>query len=240
MHFNRRQLSLIITFLSLAILVLLMYNLHLGAEAREEYVIEMSLADEELEELLEEEERLKEEMAQADPIQSHMAMNRSAKPTYKEPEPLKTLEELMAEKDLLESQDGEFAEGDPEYEENLRKLAEKREELRKQIEEAEADKKEYPTNLANRRTSVSYSLLDRVSRYLPPPIYTCIEGGTIVVNIKVDRVGNVTDATFNAKSSNTTNGCLIDNAIEYALKSRFNTGSKSSQIGTITYIFQSK
>lgn len=240
MNLNRSQLSLIITFFSLGIVVLTMYNLHLGAEEQEEYVIEMSLADEDLEELLEQEDQLKEEMAKADPIESHMAMNRAAKPTYKEPEKLKTLEELLSEKALLEESSGEAIEGDPEYEANLKKMAEKREELRKQIEEAEADKKDYSNNLANRRTSVSYSLLDRYSISLPPPIYTCIEGGTIVINIKVDSYGYVSEADYNAKSSNTSNGCLIENAIEYALKSRFNSDPRPPQLGTITYVFQSK
>lgn len=240
MNLNRSQLSIIITLFSLGILVLIMYNLHLGAEEQEEYVIEMNLADEDLEAILEEEERLKEEMAQADPIESHMAMNETAKPSIKSPEPLKSLEELLAEKEMLENQEGEYVQGDPEYEENLRKLAEKREELRKQIEESEADKQEYTDNLANRRTSVSYSLLDRRSISLPPPIYTCIEGGTIVINIEVGPYGYVSDATYNSKSSNTSNGCLIENAIAYALKSRFNSSSKSRQLGTITYVFQSK
>lgn len=239
-HFSRSQLSLIITFFSLAIVVLIMYNLHLGAEEQEEYVIEMSLADEDLEALLEQEERLKEEMAQADPIKSHMAVNQTAKPSVRSPEPLKTIEELREEQMLEGGDENQPVEGDPEYEENLRKLAEKREEQRKQIEEAEAEKRDYSDNLADKRTSISYSLLDRYSISLPPPIYTCIEGGTIVVNIKVDAYGYVSDASYNAKSSNTSNGCLIENAIEYARKARFSKGKNGVQLGTITYVFQSK
>jgi hypothetical protein len=70
-------------------------------------------------------------------------------------------------------------------------------------------KKELTNYLAARRTSVSYSLLDRNNYRLPPPIYTCIEGGKVVINIKVDALGNVTEADLNEKSSGTSNGCLV-------------------------------
>ena len=57
----------------------------------------MMLAEEDIEELLDQKEKL-EKMAEADPVKSHMAFNETAKPSYGNPEPLKTLEELMAEK----------------------------------------------------------------------------------------------------------------------------------------------
>ena len=57
MNLSRSQLSLLITFFSLCIVVLLLFNVHLGAEQEDQYVIELSLADEELEALLEEEEK---------------------------------------------------------------------------------------------------------------------------------------------------------------------------------------
>lgn len=112
---------------------------------------------------------------------------------------------------------------------------------KKKLGEKEAEKKEFTNNLAARRTSVSYSLVDRNNYKLPPPIYTCIEGGKVVINIEVDSNGNVVDASFNAKSSGTSNGCLVDNAISYALKAKFSSDSnKPSQPGTITYLFQEK
>ena len=103
-----------------------------------------------------------------------------------------------------------------------------------------AEKKEFTNNLEARRTSVSYSLLDRNNYKLPPPIYTCIEGGKVVINIKVDVNGSVIDADFNEKSSGTSNGCLVDNAIIYARKAKFSSSNKASQKGTITYLFQGK
>ncbi|MEJ2270408.1 MAG: hypothetical protein P8Y04_11650 [Desulfobulbaceae bacterium] len=56
----------------------------------------------------------------------------------------------------------------------------------------------------------------------------------------MDELGFVADASFNDKSSSTSNGCLVENAITYALKARFSTSERKLQKGTITYLFQSK
>lgn len=240
MNLNRSQLSLLITFFSMSIVILLLFNIHLGGMKEDEYVIEMSLADEDIEKLLEEEERKLEELAaNNDPIKSHMAFNETAKPSIGSPEPLKTLEELMEER-ALNSENGESAGDDAEFAEQLKQLAAKRDEKKQKLGERDAQKEEFTNYLKDRRTSISYSLLERNAYSLPPPIYTCIEGGKVVINIEVDANGYVTEATFNDKSSGTSNGCLVDNAIRYALKARFSPDSKSSQIGTITYLFQSK
>ena len=65
MNLNRKQLSLIITIFTMANVVLLAYNVSLVNREEDEYVIEMALLDEEVEQLLEEKERL-EEIAQND------------------------------------------------------------------------------------------------------------------------------------------------------------------------------
>ena len=239
MNLNRQQLSFLITFFSMSLVILLLYNIHLGGMKEEEYVIELSLADEDIEKLLEEEEKRLQELTNNDPIKSHMALNETAKPTVGNPEPLKTLEELMEER-ALDSDTGEPSASDGEYAEYLKKLAEKRQEKKQQLSEREEQKETFTNALKNRRTSISYSLVERNAYSLPPPIYTCIEGGKVVINIKVDSSGYVTAADFNDQSSSTSNGCLVDNAIRYALKARFSPDSKSSQIGTITYLFQSK
>lgn len=223
----------------MSLVILLLFNIHLGGIKEEEYVIEMSLADEDIEELLREEEERLEEMANNDPIKSHMAFNETAKPSVGNPEPLKTLEELLEERALNNDQ-GDPANADGEFAEQLKELAAKREEKKQLLGEREAQKEEFTNNLKDKRTSISYSLIDRNAYSLPPPIYTCIEGGKVVINIKVDASGYVTEADFNDQSSGTSNGCLVDNAIAYALKARFNPDSKVSQIGTITYLFQRK
>ncbi len=241
MHFNRSQLSLLITFFSMSLVILLLYNIHLGGQKEDEYVIELSLMDEDLEKIIEKEEKMLEEMAKTDPIKSHMAFNETAKPSYGNPEPLKTLEELMAEKEAsTESNEPvDHLNSESDYVASLKELAKKREETKQLLGEKEA-KKEEMTNFAKRNTSVSYSLVNRNNLDLPIPIYTCIKGGRIVINIEVDALGYVIEANVNEKSSSTLNGCLVDNAIEYALKARFNSSNKTSQKGTITYLFQGK
>ncbi|MEP2280224.1 hypothetical protein [Maribacter sp.] len=242
MNLNRKQLSLLATVFSMSIVVLVLYNIQFGGqeESKEDYVVEMVMDPEVLEEILKEEEP-QEEQVESDPIKSHLAFNETAKPSYGNPEPLQTLEELMAERN--EMSDGDPTENmisDDGYSARVKALAKKREEKKQLLGEKEAQKKEFTNNLAARRTSVSYSLVDRNNYKLPPPIYTCIEGGKVVINIEVNALGYVTEADYNAKSSGTSNGCLVDNAIKYALKARFNSSTKDSQKGTITYLFQGK
>lgn len=238
MDLTRSQLAFLITFFSLSIVVLTMFNIHLGAEMEEEYVIEMTLADEDLETLLEEmEEQEKEE---ADPVKTHMALNETAKPRYASPEPLKTLEELMAERAETEGTEPVENTSQDAFASSLEQLARQREAKKELLDEKVAEKKEYTNNLAEKRTSISYSLVGRNHYELPPPIYTCIEGGKVVINIEVDHLGFVKEASFNSPSSTTSNGCLVENAIAYALKARFNPSDKANQKGTITYLFQSK
>jgi len=242
MQLNRKHLSFLITFFSMGIMVLVLYNIQLGKEGdpEDEYIVEMMLAEEDIEELLKEKELL-EDLAQAEPIKSHTAFNETAKSSFGDPEPLQTLEEIMAEKAAMS--DGEQSDvfADEGYSNRVKELAKKREEAKQLLGEKEAEKKEFTNKLADRQTSVSYSLVDRNNYKLPPPIYTCIEGGKVVINIKVDALGNVTEAYFNEKSSGTSNGCLVDNAITYAYKAKFSSDpSKTSQKGAITYLFQGK
>ena len=240
MNLNRQQLSLLITIFSMAIVVLVLYNVQMGGEEeQDDYVVEMLLDPEIIEEILKED--VEEEQANADPVKSHMAFNETAKPSYGNPEPLKTLEELLEERgEMNEGENTEDAISDAEYAERVKALSKKREEKKQLLGEKEAQKKEFTNNLAARRTSVSYSLVGRNNYKLPPPIYTCIEGGKVVINIEVDALGYVTKADFNENSSGTSNGCLVDNAIEYALKAKFNSSDKEAQKGTITYLFQGK
>lgn len=224
----------------MAIVVLVLYTIQLGGktEVDEDYIVELILEEELLEEILEEEEITKE---QSQSIETHSAFNETAQPSYGNPEPLKTLEEILEENAASEVGDpsNDFME-DSEYAERVKELAKKREEQQQLLGEKEAQKKEFTNYLAEKRTTISYSLIDRNNYRLPPPIYTCIEGGKVVVNIEVNANGYVTDASFNSKSSGTSNGCLVDNAIAYALKAKFSSAAKEIQMGTITYLFQSK
>ena len=163
MNLNRQQLSLLITFFSMSILVLGLYNIHLsGHQEEDEYVVELIMDEELLEELIKEEEKLLEELQKQDPIKSHMAYNETAKPSYGNPEPLKTLEEILAEKAASESDEiSDYSSVDSAYAAKVKELAKQREEIKQLLGEREAQKEERTNNLAARRTSVSYSLVGR-------------------------------------------------------------------------------
>lgn len=92
---------------------------------------------------------------------------------------------------------------------------------------------------ANLNSTISYSLQGRVDNYLPIPIYLCEANGKIIVNITVNNNGKVIDAYVN-NTSTSTNECLREHAIEYAKKARFDASSKTSQIGSITFVFKGK
>lgn len=240
MKLNHNQLSFLISLFAMGNILLLAFNIHMGSKQEEDYAIEMALIDEEeFEKLFEEQEDSKQKDQAVDPIKSHMAMNETAKPSYGEPEPLKTLEELLEEQAMDET-NKPFLSNDARYAANLKELAEKRAQRKEQLGEREAEKKEFTNYLKDKRTSITYSLVERNHLLLPPPIYTCEQGGKVVINIKVDADGNVYEADLNTNSSDTSDYCLVENAIAYAFRSKFDSSQRNMQLGTITYLYQSK
>lgn len=88
-------------------------------------------------------------------------------------------------------------------------------------------------------TGPSYSLAGRSARSLPLPNYPGNEEGTVVVQVTVDKNGNVTKAEAGFRGSTTMNPSLLDAAQKAALQAKFNTDSNAPafQVGTITYKF---
>lgn len=88
-------------------------------------------------------------------------------------------------------------------------------------------------------TRVYYNLEGRYHRRLPIPVYKCEGAGKVTVSIDVDTNGNVTAARIMAAESSTTDQCLIETAINSAMRSIFNIspGSPKKQSGTITFHF---
>ena len=88
---------------------------------------------------------------------------------------------------------------------------------------------------------IGYSLQGRSPQggRLPKPAYTANEEGIVVVRVTVDRNGNVTSASYQAKGSTTTSQKLINAAVKAARKARFNQDNEADafQVGTITYRF---
>lgn len=82
-----------------------------------------------------------------------------------------------------------------------------------------------------------WSLSGRTLRSgLPRPAYTGNDVGRIVVKIRVDRNGNVTEASVDPGASNITNKELRDASVEAAKKVKFSAGGDIA-FGTITYRF---
>jgi hypothetical protein len=115
------------------------------------------------------------------------------------------------------------------------KLSEVKEKLSK---DAKARLSKTESASVNKKTTISYQLIDRKKLHLPNPVYTCDRGGKVVISIEVNALGKVVKTTYNKAASNTTNGCLIESALHYATSSNFTTkAGKNKQIGTITYLF---
>ena len=87
---------------------------------------------------------------------------------------------------------------------------------------------------------VSFSLAGRSSERLPLPDYEHQVEGVVVVQVRVNRNGDVTSATPGARGSTTTNYHLLNAARRAAEQAKFNVdpGAHESQVGTITYRFR--
>jgi TonB family protein len=87
---------------------------------------------------------------------------------------------------------------------------------------------------------ISFSLGGRSRLSLPSPEYPKQKSGRVVVEVTVDRNGNVTKATGGVKGSTTTDIDLVKAAERAALLAKFNVKSDApaEQIGTITYVFR--
>jgi len=101
------------------------------------------------------------------------------------------------------------------------------------------DNKRAADEHAKTKGTLTYSLKGRVLSHYKIPRYLCEVGGKIVVNIKVNEVGNVFDAKVNG-SSNSNNKCLVEHAIAYAESVQFNASDRNEQLGTITFLFKGK
>lgn len=90
-----------------------------------------------------------------------------------------------------------------------------------------------------RISSVRYYLVDRNAIYLPNPVYTCPKAGVIVINITVNNLGKVIHTHVDNLKSNTSDKCLIEQALEYANQAKFDVSESlnEKQKGSITYRF---
>jgi len=232
MSANTYKALIITTFLSIVV-VLLAYTIHI--KKKSELVAE-TYFEMDAEELIEEEkEELEELLKSFDNISTNEAFNETRK--YEE------LEDAEFEKRLEDIRNRKDAEAYKQEKKETKKESNPDENPSfndiNDIINKRSDKNR-KDNIANKNSSISYSLVDRIHTFLPTPVYLCEYGGKIVVNITVNNDGEVTEAYVNS-SSLSSNGCLIDSALEYAKASKFNKDTtKPSQLGTITFYFKGK
>ena len=233
MNLNYSYRAFLVTCLLFAIFFLALYSWKLG-KGQEPFNPKYDIEYAETDPLLEEEQEL-EELALSEEkttIETNRAYNEAEQFLKKGTTTTEEFEQKLAEMDAA------ITEGSTNTSKAAIQAA--KEKLK---ETYETSLKEDPNNTeksagSNRKTTIRYSLKDRKALHLPNPVYTCEAGGLIVISIEVSSLGKVTKATYNKGLSNTTNGCLIYSALEYANKARFNTKAvKPSQLGTISYIF---
>ena len=87
---------------------------------------------------------------------------------------------------------------------------------------------------------ISYNLAGRQHRSLPKPDYDIQNEGIVVVQVRVDRNGNVTQATPGVKGSTTLEEYFLRVAREAAMAAKFDSkpDAPAIQVGTITYHFK--
>ena len=90
--------------------------------------------------------------------------------------------------------------------------------------------------------TAKYFCKDRNMRVQQIPSYMCNETGTVRLNIKVSPKGEVTDCKIDDALSNTSNSCLLKNALSYAKNWKFNQdfSKTQKQIGWIEFIYISQ
>ncbi len=237
MNFNYSYRAFVITCLLFAIFFLALYSWKLG-KGQEPFNPKYDIEYVETDPFLEE-ELLEELMALSELENTKIETNRAyneAEEFLKEgrdsEEEEKSFEERLAEMDAAINE-GLTNNSEAEIKAAKEKMKETFEtSLKKDIGKKKA------TKGSNRKTTISYSLKDRKALELPNPVYTCDGGGKIVISIEVNALGRITSTTYNKGLSTTTNGCLIDSALEYANKARFTTlAGNDGQVGTISYNF---
>ena len=227
MRLSNAHKALLMTILLAASVVLLAFSLHLKKKNKLISETYYEFLEEE-DDFFEEQEELAEILKSFDDLTTNRAFNETKQfEDFKDEEFNETMERLKgrnANSEAYEAKSFETSENtaDNGSFDEINKIIEKR-----------------SNNSANPKSTMSYSLVGRDLLNNPTPIYLCEYGGKIVISIKVDSSGNVTEATYNSASTSD-NGCLIDHAIEYAKAARFTSDSKASQIGTITFVFRGK
>lgn len=112
--------------------------------------------------------------------------------------------------------------------------------MRRKPQKEQSEQTSTPSSKAKGRVTVSYSFRNpvRTAQYLDIPAYRCENGGEVIVNVTINRNGDVIAASVD-KGRSAADECMWETALESTHKSRFNidTSAPERQTGTISYIF---
>jgi len=91
----------------------------------------------------------------------------------------------------------------------------------------------------NKKTTIKYFLKGRYARKQYVPVYLCKNGGLVTINIVVDKWGKVIYAEYSKEQSETSDPCLIEEAIKSSYKFLFNSDENAplKQNGYISFYF---
>lgn len=235
MNFNYSYRAFLITSLLTGILVLLLFSVKLSGETvvtnQESYDVVMAP-----EELLPEDLAIAELTPEIVKVETNRAYNEAEK----------FISSIENDQEITETTEGKLQEMNDAMEDSKNDngkgtsiTTKANKEKKKKFSNSETGKEgEAVVKSGNRNTTISYQLIDRKDIDLPNPVYTCYGFGKVVINIEVNNLGKVVKNSYNKTASTTANECLIDAALEYAGKARFNTdSSKDKQVGSITFNF---
>lgn len=193
--------------------------------------------EEELPELLEEEE-LQQNQQITNQAQNSNRLMREANRYFSQQNEVDNALKTDSENTTPSEDDQGEDENYPDYQARIAALREKRSQQQSSGDTENTEKISKVNTSSYRRSTVTYQLKDRNAIQIPNPVYTCDATGKVVINIQVNGVGGIMKAYLNKAASTTTNGCLVDQALEYAEKAIFNKSERNSQLGSITFEFQ--
>lgn len=86
---------------------------------------------------------------------------------------------------------------------------------------------------------ITYNLGGRKAVRLPIPAYQCLGSGEVIIEVLVNKMGNVSSATIISANTSLNESCLSDAAVKASLLSKFTIDLKALNIqkGTISYKF---
>lgn len=236
MDFFDKHKALIITCLLYSIVLLALYNFSLSNNNKKARELLVDLESFQVEEPVEQEPE-KEEILQKtnrETAQTHQAFNENKEAREE------NLDRQLDE--IFQKNSASQAESTPEESSGTSGSYNFQNQKKEVKKRSDGDRTTLATSTKSGgidRSSISFSLLGRSAREIPNPVYTCDTPGKIVVNITVNAQGRVISTSINKGSSSTSNECLTEQALEYAVQAVFSSlVGRNSQPGTITYQFK--